>query len=110
MVLDEYGKNFNLITAFDFATGGTITTRNQLVSDSLGKSWQYQNAIPTGGFVVAPGTVPSSPTWEVRVFNDHATLANRSAVGAHDDIYIRTLTLNEAISEDAPIGTRYKIK
>ena len=90
LVLDNYGKNFNLTDAgFDFSTGGTIITSNQLVSDSSGNYWQYQNAIPTSGFVVAPGTVPSSPTWEIRVFSDHSTLSNRNAIGAHDDIYTR---------------------
>lgn len=39
----------------------------------------------------------------------HSATYNRNAVGAHDDIYIRTVTQAEAVAEDAPIGTRYKL-
>ena len=40
---------------------------------------------------------------------NHSNSTNRSAVGAHDDIYIRTKTMAQAIAEDAPVGTRYII-
>lgn len=39
----------------------------------------------------------------------HNDTLDRNAVGAHDDIYIRAVTLAEAQAEDAPVGTRYII-
>jgi len=59
--------------------------------------------------IVAPGTVPTAPDYKLRNPTDHDSDINRNAVGAHDDIYIRTVTLAEAIAEDAPIGTGYSI-
>lgn len=59
---------------------------------------------------VPPGTDPSvSVDYESVAFNDHSKDINRNAVGAHDDIYIRTVTSLELISENAPSGTRYLI-
>ena len=37
----------------------------------------------------------------------HNALVDRNAIGAHDDVYIRTVTSAKAIAEDAPVGTRY---
>lgn len=39
----------------------------------------------------------------------HNSSFGRSEVGAHDEIYIRTVTSNKAITENAPLGTRYKL-
>ena len=52
------------------------------------------------------------PIYDVKgptVAFNHSNATNRDAVGSHDDIYIRTRTLSQAISEDAPDGTRYII-
>lgn len=75
-------KNSNFTDAgFDFATGGTIETYNQLVKDASGNSWQWQGDLP---HVVTAGTVPSSPDYEIRVFSDHSALSNRNIEDAHD--------------------------
>ena len=55
--------------------------------------------------VVAIGTEPKDFVPE-----SHDLLSNRDSVGSHDSIYIRNVTLSEAILEDAPVGTRYSIK
>lgn len=39
----------------------------------------------------------------------HNDTIDRNSVGSHDDIYVRTRTLAEALAEDAPVGTRYTI-
>jgi len=101
--------NFNLSPAgFDFATGGTLTSNSQTVTDGSGNEWIYTLEIPEGGYVVAAGTVPSEPTYKQVTYTNHNNASNRNAVGAHDDIYIRSLTTSSAILEDAPVGTRYE--
>lgn len=86
--INELAKNFNFTDAgFDFATGGTIETYNQLVKDASGNSWQWQGALP---HVVTAGTVPSSPDYEQKVFSDHSNLSNRDAMGAHNAEAIQT--------------------
>lgn len=67
------------------------------------------------GVDLLPVTVPSgtdpvaSSDYDSVSFNDHSKDINRNEVGAHDDIYIRTVAIEEAIAEDAPVGTRYNI-
>lgn len=108
--INNLALSFNLTDAgFDFATGGTLTANNQLVSDGA-NSWQYQNAIPAGGFVVAPGTVPSSPTWEIRVFNDHSALASRNSTNAHEIYTTNFNTIDDLRNEINSAGVKVDLQ
>lgn len=92
-------KSLGLSGNFGFFNKGfTYTEEGDVGIDGNNKFWIYNGSLP---FEVTKGTVPSEPDYSVF---DHTT-----AVEAHDDIYIRTLTLAEAIAEDAPVGTRYQI-
>jgi len=63
--INNLATSFNLSPAgFDFATGGTITSNAQTIADASNNEWIYTLDIPSGGFVVAPGTVPSPPTYK----------------------------------------------
>lgn len=91
-----------------FAAGFTYELPNDVGLDASGNAWIYTDtdALP---FTVPAATSPSFPTYTQVTFSDHNNLSNRNAVGAHDNIYVRAVTLSEAIAEDAPEGTRYKI-
>lgn len=81
---DALAKNFNFTDAgFDFATGGIIETYNQLVKDASGNSWQWQGALP---HVVTTGTVPSSPDYEQRTFNEATNVSTKTSGSAQDFI------------------------
>lgn len=98
----------------DFNTGFTFTDINQAGTYNNGGTVEYY--IFVGGesnlpHSVAPSTNPvGDSNYQQVSFNDHNATANRGAVGAHDLIYIRALNMPEAISENAPIGTRYLIE
>lgn len=75
-----------------FSKGFTINDPNDVGITDSGQLWKYVGSDPLP-LVVAAGTVPSAPDWEDVKF----------------DQYARTMTLDEAIAEDAPIGTRYRL-
>lgn len=103
--INELAKNFNLTDAgFDFATGGTIETYNQLVKDVSGNSWQWQGDLP---HVVTAGTVPSSPDYEQRTFNEIANVS-----GLRDELDKRRiqLTVSEAQSSNLNYGSYLTLK
>ena len=80
-VINELGASFGFIIQGDFATGFTITNRNQVGQATDGTIWRYTGSLP---FTVPAGTTPSSPTYNQLVETDHNELTNRNAVGAHD--------------------------
>lgn len=81
---NELAKNFNFTDAgFDFATGGTIETYNQLVKDASGNSWQWQGDLP---HTVTAGTVPSSPDYAQRTFNEAANVTMLSGENLQDKV------------------------
>lgn len=90
-------KNSNFTDAgFDFATGGTIETYNQLVKDSNGNSWQWQGSLP---HIVASGTVPSSPDYEQRTFNEISNISGLQS--ALDEQELKTQQLRYDIASNS---------
>lgn len=80
--INESAKNFSFTDAgFDFATGGVIETANQLVKDDSDQYWQWQGSLP---HTVTAGTVPSSPDWEIKVFNQASNIVTSSGDSAQD--------------------------
>lgn len=75
-----------------FAAGFTYELPNDVGVDGSGNYWVYTDvsALP---FVVTAATTPSAPVYTQVTFADHNNLINRSAVGAHDDIYHRKFSL-----------------
>lgn len=98
-------KNASFTDAgFDFATGGTIDTYNQLVKDASGNSWQWQGSLP---HVVTAGTDPTlSADWRQRTFNEIANIS-----GLRDELDDRAiyLTLAEAQASNLKVGQYVKL-
>lgn len=92
--------NFNLSpSGFDFATGGTLTSNAQTITDASGNEWIYTLEIPDGGYVVAAGTDPTAGTDYKQVsYTDHNNASNRNAFGAHDASAIQT-TSGESVQD-----------
>ncbi|AUR95648.1 parallel beta-helix repeat protein [Vibrio phage 1.210.O._10N.222.52.C2] len=108
-VINELGASFGFIIQGDFSTGFTITNRNQVGQAVDGTIWRYTGEIPDGGFIVAPGTTPSSPTYNQLVETDHNELTNRNAADAHDEIYNRSFDgVTQMLAYTSlSVGTRY---
>lgn len=86
------------VATFDFASGGTLDSKNQLIRHSDELLYRY---IGAGSFplTVAPGTNPvGNPDWEAFTATAHNLLSGRNAVGAHDTIYDRRTTVAEIAS------------
>lgn len=104
--INELAKNFNLTDAgFDFATGGVINSYNQLVKDSNGNSWQWQGDLP---HTVQAGTLPSSPDYEQRTFNEAANVSKSG--GGNVQGYINNDTLHTSIDDAANSFEMYEGK
>lgn len=82
--INRLSRNFNFTDAgFDFATGGTVESANQLIKDASGNSWQWQGLYP---HTVAPGTVPSSPNYEQRTFNEASNVSLSNGENLQDKV------------------------
>lgn len=92
-----------------FADGFTIDYYFELGETAAGEIYRYKrpNALP---FVVPAGFDPTvDGRFEQWVNTDHNNLTNRNAVGAHDDIYNRTKTLQSLLTEDLSSGIQIKL-
>lgn len=72
------------VASFDFATGGTLDSKNQLIRHSDELLYRYVGA---GSFplVVAPATNPvGNPDWEAFTATAHNLLSGRDLPGSHD--------------------------
>ena len=70
-------NNFNLSpSGFDFATGGTLTSNNQTVSDAIGNEWIYTLEIPEGGYIVTAGTTPTDPPYKQVSYNQASNISD----------------------------------
>jgi len=109
--IDENEQRINLAQPITTNTGGftVISSTNPKIIKIQVDEDNYSITVKDRNLVdkwVIENVQGESPVIKI----EHNDTLNRSAVGAHDDIYIRTSTLSQAISEDAPIGTRYLIE
>lgn len=87
-IISKFQSVGNVVGSFRY--GCTVASSEDIVIDNNGVGWKYVGA-EVFPFDVVAESVPDGD-WEI--FN-------------LDTFYIRTVTLSEAIVEDAPVGTRY---
>ena len=88
-----------------FADGFTYLLQNDIAKDAAGDWYRWNGIIPTGGYAVAAGTLPSSDVNFVKIdYKSHAELSDRNPAdgSAHnaDDIAIFGMesTVNDAVA------------
>lgn len=93
-----------------FAAGFVYETTDDVGLDNSGNPWTYTGSLP---FTVPAGTTPTSPAYTEESFSDHNATMNRSALGAHDDIYNRQidgLKNAAALIQSLSIGDTFETK
>lgn len=86
--IDKFGFG---VAPFTFTNGGTLESKNLLVSNDPVDSFLYKY-VGSGSFplTVTAGTNPTvGIDWQPFAATDHNLLSNRNAAGAHDEIYRR---------------------
>lgn len=101
--LEGLSQKFGFIIEGDFATGFTITTRNQLGQDASGDLWRWTGDLP---HIVTAGTVPSTPDYDqVAIKTDTSNLigapiTTKNVAGSSDI----TLTTEECFNRVIELG------
>ncbi|APC44438.1 hypothetical protein [Pseudoalteromonas phage PH357] len=109
--LQIFSKDMNWGDRFvgSFSRGVTFADEYSVARGQDGEYYTYVGSDPFPK-VVSAGINPSGDLdFEIIEWLSHNSNSGRNDVGAHDDIYIRTVTSAQAIAEDAKIGTRYKL-
>ena len=93
-----------------FAKGFTYTSAEDAGRGQDGEYYKYIGSDPFPKSVTAgldPVTFPSE--YELSKVTDHNNGTKRNEVGAHDDIYTRTKTIADLLTEDIPAGVQVAI-
>lgn len=97
------------VASFDFATGGTLDSKNQLIRHSDELLYRY---IGAGSFplVVAPATNPvGNPDWEAFTATYLQALSGLDQPSDLDQSYRRAATVAQVENGDFPAGSRLRL-
>lgn len=108
--IDKFGFG---VAPFTFTTGGTLESKNLLVSNDPVDGFLYKY-VGSHDFstplTIAAGTNPTvGGDWQPFAATDHNFLSNRNAAGAHDEIYRRSATVAQVQNGDFEIGARLSL-
>ena len=109
--INENQQRINLTQPLTTDSGGYIVISDtnskkvQAEVDESNYSVTVKNRDGADQWVI-PNAAEVGPVVQVK----HNDTTDRSAVGAHDEIYPRLKAVSEVAAEDAPIGTHYKLE
>ena len=93
----------------EFAAGFTYAKLNDVGRDVSGSWWRYNGEIPSGGYVVEAGTVPSSPDFSVISFETAYNVQWKSGQSVGDALDETFLPRIDILSP-APLGRDYRFQ